>query len=75
MNSKKFLVVRDFLLTHSKLILQDDSGIPFRFFEPEKWDIHLYAKPDDESKPARLEFGFGYEWKKTHTTLMVARPK
>ena len=75
MNSKKFLVVRDFLLTHSKLILQDDSGIPFRFFEPEKWDIHLYAKPDDESKSARLEFGFGYEWKKTHTTLMVARPK
>jgi hypothetical protein len=75
MNSEKFLVVRDFLLTHSKLILQDDSGIPFRFLEPEKWDIHLYAKPDNESKPARLKFAFGYEWKKTHTTLMVATPK
>jgi hypothetical protein len=75
MNSKKFLVVRDFLLTHSKLILQDDSGIPFRFLEPAKWDIHLYAKADEENKPARLNFSFGYEWKKTHSTLMVATPK
>lgn len=75
MNSKRFLVVRDFLLTHSKFILQDDSGIPFRFMKPENWDIQLYAKPDDESKQVRLDFDFGYEWKKTRTTLMVAKLK
>ena len=38
MHSNNFSQVRDFLLTHSKLILQDDSGIPFRFFAPDKWN-------------------------------------
>ena len=31
MHSNNFSQVRDFLLTHSKVILQDDSGIPFAF--------------------------------------------
>ena len=38
MHSNNFSQVREFLLTHSKLILQDDSGIPFRFFAPDKWN-------------------------------------
>jgi hypothetical protein len=38
MHSNNFSQVRDFLLTHSKLILQDDSGIPFRFFAADKWN-------------------------------------
>lgn len=43
MHSNNFSMVRGFLLTHSKVILQDDSGIPFRFFDPRKWDIRLYG--------------------------------
>jgi hypothetical protein len=39
MHSNNFSQVRDFLLTHSKIILQDDSGIPYRFFSKDKWDI------------------------------------
>jgi len=39
MHSNNFSQVRDFLLTHSKLILQDDSGIPFRFFAKDKWNL------------------------------------
>jgi len=38
MHSYNFSQVRDFLLSHSKLILQDDSGIPFRFFAADKWN-------------------------------------
>jgi hypothetical protein len=38
MHSNNFSQVRDFLLTHSKIILQDDSGIPFRFFAADKWN-------------------------------------
>ena len=38
MHSNNFSQVRDFLLTHSKIILQDDSGIPFRFFPADKWN-------------------------------------
>lgn len=75
MKSKNFSIIRTFLLDHSKIILQDDSGIPFEMLDSGKWDTRLYAKPDDESKPPRLQFSFGYEWKKTQTTLMVATPK
>ncbi len=38
MHSSNFSQVRDFLLAHSKIILQDDSGIPFRFFAADKWN-------------------------------------
>jgi hypothetical protein len=75
MKTTKFSMVRDFLLAHSKIILQDDSGIPPSFLEPTKWDIRSYAKADEETKQVRLEFGFGYEWKKTHSSLMVVTPK
>jgi hypothetical protein len=39
MHSNNFSRVRDFLLTHSKIILEDDSGIPYRFFAKDKWNI------------------------------------
>jgi len=38
MHEEGFSRVRDFLLAHSKVILQDDSGIPRRFFS-DKWNI------------------------------------
>jgi hypothetical protein len=31
------------LLAVSQTILQDDSGLPFRNFEPTKWDVQLYG--------------------------------
>lgn len=31
--------VRDFLLRQSQTLVQDDSGIPIRFFDPTKWDL------------------------------------
>ena len=31
--------VRDFLLTESKVIVQDDSGIPLRYFDSNQWSI------------------------------------
>ena len=42
-----------FSLAYSKLILQDESGIPHRFIEPQKWDIRIYAKTADLTKPTR----------------------
>src|SRR5436190_8666018 len=41
LHTNNFSEVRDFLLTHSKVILQDDSGIPYRFFSKEKWDVRF----------------------------------
>jgi len=35
--------VRDFLLSHSKMIVQDDSGIPITYFAPDKWNLRLFG--------------------------------
>jgi hypothetical protein len=43
MHSDNFSQVRDFLLTHDKVILQEDSGIPYRYFAKEKWNIQFHG--------------------------------
>lgn len=43
MHSKSFALIRDFLLSQSSSVLQDDSGIPYRAFSPERWRIMLYG--------------------------------
>ena len=48
-----FSRVRDFLLTGSKAIVQDDSGIPIAAFDPAKWLLRFfgsYAGPIDVFK-------------------------
>jgi hypothetical protein len=44
MHSDNFSQVRGFLLAHSKVILQDDSGIPFRFFAKDEWGIRFHGR-------------------------------
>jgi hypothetical protein len=39
LHQQNFGRVREFLLSHSSIIVQDDSGIPHRFFAPEKWTL------------------------------------
>lgn len=39
MHENGFSRVRQFLLERSDLIVQDDSGIPLRFFERQKWEM------------------------------------
>ncbi len=43
MHSDNFSKVRGYLLAHSKVILQDDSGIPYRFFTNDKWNVRFYG--------------------------------
>ncbi len=43
MHSDNFSTVRDLLLTHSVSILEDDSGIPVRFFA-QGWQLHPYGR-------------------------------
>jgi hypothetical protein len=38
-----FSTVRNTILAKSRTIVEDDSGIPFRFFDPSTWDVHLYG--------------------------------
>ncbi|MES1180190.1 MAG: hypothetical protein ABUL43_03235, partial [Hyphomicrobium sp.] len=43
MHDDNFSTVRDFLLTHSVSLLEDDSGIPVRFFA-QGWQLHPYGR-------------------------------
>jgi len=43
MHMDEFSNARDYLLTQSRNIIQDDSGVPYRFFKPESWVLSLYG--------------------------------
>ena len=46
-----FSRVREWLLAHSRTIVQDPSGIPFRDFDPNQWRIRLWG---NHGKPIEL---------------------
>jgi hypothetical protein len=43
MHQDSFSTVRDYLLTHSVSLLEDDSGVPIRFFA-QGWQLHPYGR-------------------------------
>jgi hypothetical protein len=51
MHKSYFSIIRKTCLNHSALILQDDSGIAYKYFDQSKWDIQLYG---NYSKPIKL---------------------
>lgn len=38
-----FATIRNFILDHSNVIVQDDSGIPLANFDPNKWTLHFFG--------------------------------
>ncbi|MBM3294460.1 MAG: hypothetical protein FJY82_08030 [Candidatus Aminicenantes bacterium] len=49
MHFREFSNIRGILLRRCRFLLQDDTGIPFRHFSDEDWDIRLYG---EYAKPA-----------------------
>lgn len=43
MHEQGFDVIRDYLLTHSRGIVQDPSGVPYRNLLGRGWDVRLYG--------------------------------
>ncbi len=43
LHTNDFSDVRDMLLNQMRVIVQDDSGIPLRHFDPAKWNLRLYG--------------------------------
>ena len=43
MHNGEFVGARQFLLSHCAAILEDDSGVPMRFFGAADWNIHLFG--------------------------------
>lgn len=44
MHKSYFSIIRNTVLNHSTLILQDDSGIAYKFYDFSKWDIKLFGR-------------------------------
>lgn len=44
MHSDSFSTVRDFLIANASTILQDDTGVPVRYFKREDWDLRPYGR-------------------------------
>ncbi len=43
LHNNSFSKTREFLLANSRTILQDDSGIPFKSFKPDKWSFVFFG--------------------------------
>lgn len=50
MHNSHFSKVRDFILATTDMVVQDDSGIPLRFFKGESWDSAFYGTYDGPIK-------------------------
>ena len=44
MHGEGFSQVRSFLLETSAMIVEDDSGIPFRHFDPQRWTVKVFGE-------------------------------
>jgi hypothetical protein len=38
-----FATIRNFVLDHSNVIVQDDSGVPLAYFDPNKWTVRFFG--------------------------------
>jgi hypothetical protein len=38
-----FATIRNFILDHSNIIGQDDSGVPLAYFDPNKWNVRFFG--------------------------------
>ena len=88
LHSGNFSTVRDFLLEHSAVMVQDDSGIPLRYYDPKKWELHPFGRylaplgifPGTHQreyielfKRARpIDFGIGYRHRPNESNLLLA---
>jgi hypothetical protein len=88
-----FSTIRDAILEDSAGVVEDDSGIPFKYFEPTHWDVLPYGdytgpitlfkdynQPDlaafyKKTAHPQLDFGSGYKFSPTVSSLLVAKKR
>jgi hypothetical protein len=51
LHSANFSIIRNIILNGAKTVIQDDSGIAFRYFDKSKWDFKFFG---DYVKPISL---------------------
>lgn len=88
MHSDNFAMVRTFLVDNTATLVQDDSGIPLRFFGQAAWRIEPFGRylrplgifprayqPQMQSlykKATPIDFGVGYRWRPNESNLLLA---
>ena len=55
LHDNQFAKVRGVVLTGSRAVLQDDTGVPFRFFDTSAWNIRLFGR----YSPPVKDFNYG----------------
>jgi len=74
LHSGGFSDVRNFLLTHARTLLQDDTGVPLAYLDQSKWQLHSYGRYVGPisifasmsrlfSHAQPIDFGVGYKWR------------
>lgn len=48
--------MRDFILSNSDTVLQDDTGIKYKLYDPEQWDVTLYGEYSRPDPPFTKEY-------------------
>lgn len=46
MHDSGFSGIREWVLGNCRSVVQDDSGIPYRYYDPSKWDVRLHGDYD-----------------------------
>ena len=91
LHSGGFNKVRDFLLANNAAMIQDDSGIPLTYYDPQKWDLQPFGrylgpigifpgrhqpKYSELFKKSRpIDFGIGYRHRPSESNLLLAVKK
>jgi hypothetical protein len=48
--------LREYILESSNLVLEDDTGVPFRFFRKTDWQVRLFGAYSRPDRPFRREY-------------------
>jgi len=57
MHDDRFSRVRSLVLTRSRSVLQDDTGVPYRFFDKSMWELTLFG----QYTPPVRDFNYGLQ--------------
>ncbi len=91
LHSGGFNKVRDFLLANSSAVIQDNSGIPLQYYDPQKWDLQPFGRylgpigvfpgrfqqkyAELFKKSKPIDFGIGYRHRPAESNLLLAVKK
>jgi hypothetical protein len=57
LHDERFAQTRDMLLESADVVVQDDTGIPYRFLSQAPWQVKLYGRYNKPIRPIR----YGYQ--------------